>query len=116
MKGVVFMKKHEINLDKVKKQLNVKVWGMYGEEDAKSFVEEFKKITSTIQPLQYILSFDAKELKVSIRDMVPMLEGCFKMYKDLNFNKVIINSGNNATLKMQFTRIAKNSGLSVEII
>jgi len=103
-------------LDKGKKELDVKVWGMYEEKDAESFMEEFQKIVSTIQPSQYILSFDCKELKVSTRDMVPMLESCFKMYKDLNFKKVIINAGNNATLKMQFTRIARNSGLDVEIV
>jgi hypothetical protein len=45
-----------------------------------------------------------------------MLEGCFKMYKDLNFKKVTIDGGNNATLRMQFTRIARNSGLQAEII
>lgn len=110
------MKKHEINLDKGKKELGVKVWGMYEEKDAKSFIEEFQETASAIQPSEYTLSFDCKELKVSTRDMVPMLEGCFKMYKDLNFNKVIINAGNNATLKMQFTRIARNAGLDAKIM
>ncbi|MFL0194231.1 hypothetical protein ACJDU8_01370 [Clostridium sp. WILCCON 0269] len=110
------MKKHEMALNKAKKEFNVKIWGMYEASDAKSFIEEFKKIVSTIQTADYILCFDSQELKVSTRDMVPMLESCFKMYKDLNFKKVIMKAGNNATLKMQLTRIGRNVGLNVEVI
>lgn len=51
------MKKHEINLDKGKKRLSVKVWGMYEEKDAKSFIEEFQKqqLLYNLQSIHYLL-------------------------------------------------------------
>lgn len=48
--------------------------------------------------------------------MLPMLEGCFKMYKDYGFRKVIAEVGNSVTLKMQLGRVAKNVGLNIELI
>lgn len=110
------MKKHDISLDKIKKEIRVRVWGMYGPDDANSFVEEFTKIVSTMQPSQFILSFDTEELKVSTQDMIPMLEGCFKLYKDLGFKKVLIKAGNNVTLKMQLNRVSRNTGLVIELV
>jgi hypothetical protein len=110
------MKKYEISLDNVKKEMKVKVWGMYEPDDAKNFVEDFTKALSPIQPSEFVLSFDCEELKVSKQEMVPMLEGCFKMYKDLGFKKVLMRPGNNVTLKMQLSRVSRNTGLAIEQI
>jgi len=110
------MKKHELSLDRIKKEVNIRIWGMYGPEDANSFVEDFTKLVSTIPTSEFILSFDANELKVSIQAMLPMLEGCFKMYKELGFKKIIVKIENNVTLKMQLKRIGKTTGLDIEIV
>jgi hypothetical protein len=110
------MKKYEMTLNNTKKEVNVRIWGMYGPDDAKSFVEDFTKIVSTIQTSEFVLSFDAEELKVSAQEMLPMLEGCFKMYKDLGFKKVVAKVENNVTLKMQLKRLGRNAGLDIEIV
>lgn len=110
------MNKHEISLDKANKELKVKVWGMFEPEDATSFLVDFKKTVSTIQPSEFVLSFDTGELKVSKQEMMPMLEGCFKMYKDLAFRKVSIGTKDNTILKMQLNRIAKKIELDIELI
>lgn len=89
---------------------------MFGPEDANGFVEEFKKTLSTIKASEFVLSFDAKELNVSKPEMLPMLEGCFKMYKDCEFKKVVANVENNVTLKMQLSRLGRNVGLNIEIV
>jgi len=114
--GELTMKKHELALNKSKKEVNIRIWGMIGPDDAKSFVEDFTALVSTIQTSEYTLSFDANELKVSIQAMLPMLESCFKMYKDLGFKKVIIKIENNVTLRMQIKRIAKTTGLDIEMV
>jgi hypothetical protein len=77
--GGLQMKKFDMVLDKTNKELKVKVWGMNGPDDANSFISDFTKTASTIQASEFILCFDAEELKVSTMEMVPMLEGCFKM-------------------------------------
>lgn len=109
------MKKHEISLNKANKELKVKVWGMFESEDAANFIADFKETVSTIQPSETALSFDTTELKVSKQEMMPMLEGCFNMYKDFGFQKVSIETENNAILKMQLNRVAKKIGLAIEL-
>lgn len=110
------MKKYEMSVDKIRKQLSIRVWGMFGQEDANGFVEDFKKTVSTIQAREFILAFDAKELNVSKPEMLPMLEGCFKMYKECGFKKVEAKVENNVTLKMQLGRVARNAGLNIEVV
>lgn len=110
------MKKYEMSVDKIRKELNVRVWGMFGPEDANGFIEEFKTTISTIQVPEFVLSFDAKELNVSRPEMLPMLEGCFKMYKECAFKKVVAKVENNVTLKMQLGRVGRNVGLNIEVV
>ncbi|ABR36143.1 MULTISPECIES: hypothetical protein [Clostridium] len=110
------MKKYQLSLDKAKKEINIRIWGMFEPNDANSFVEDFRKELSPIQTSEYVLNFDARELNVSRQEMLPMLEGCFQMYKACKFVKVIANVGSNITLKMQLSRISRNTGLVIEII
>lgn len=110
------MKKYEIKMDKSKKEMNIKIWGMFEESDAKGFIEDFQKELSAIQPSEFVLAFDANELNVSRPEMLPMLEGCFNMYKECKFKKVIANVGKNITLKMQLSRIGRSTGLDIDII
>jgi spore coat polysaccharide biosynthesis protein SpsF (cytidylyltransferase family) len=42
--------------------------------------------------------------------MIPTLEGCFKLYKALNFKEIKMILGN-PILNMQVNRVAKMSGL-----
>jgi len=113
---MLIMKKYDMSLDKTNKQLNVTIGGMFEPEDANGFVKEFTATLSTIQASEFILSFDANELRVSKPEMLPMLEGCFKMYKDFGFKKVVAKVGNNVTLKMQLSRVARNVGLNLEVV
>lgn len=48
--------------------------------------------------------------------MLPMLEGCFQIYKARKFKKVIAKVEKNVTSKMQLATIIKNTGLKIEII
>jgi len=110
------MKKHEMSFDKAKKEVQVRIWGMFGPEDANGFVEDFKKILSTINASEFVLYLDSKELNVSKPEMLPMLEGCLKMYKDCDFKKVIAKVDGNVTLKMQLSRLSRNVGLTLELV
>ena len=74
---------------------------MFEPDDANRFVKDFTALICIIKAPEYILCFDAKELKVSKKEMLPMLEGCFKMYKEIGFKKITIKTENNVTLKMQ---------------
>ena len=82
-----------MTLNKGMKEISIKVRGRYEPDDAKRFAEEFIKLVSTIHPSEFLLWFDAEELKVSTQAMVPVLEGSFKMYALLlsfHFTKVLL--------------------------
>lgn len=110
------MKKYEMSLERANQKINIRLEGMFGPDDANGFVKELKEILSTIKASEYFLYFDAKELRVSTPQMVPMLEGCFKMYKEVGFKRVAIKVENNPTLRMQLSRLARNVGLNLEVI
>ncbi len=109
------MKKYEMTLNKGMKEIAIEVWGMYGTDDAKSFAEDFIKLVSTIHTSEFLLWFDAEKLKVSNQSMVPVIEGSFKMYKNLGFKKIVITVGSNVALKMQLKKIARTAGLDIEV-
>ena len=113
--GILSMEKYEMTLNKGMKEISIKVRGMYEPDDAKRFVEDFIKLVSTIQTSEFLLWFDAEELKVSNQAMVPVLEGSFKMYKKLGFKKIVTTVGSNVALKKQLKKIGITVGLDIEI-
>lgn len=93
------MKKYEMTLNKAMKEISIKVRGIYEPHDAKSFKKDFIKLVTTIDTSEFLLWFDTAELNVSNQSMVPVLEGCFKMYKNLVLKKIIVTIGSNIDLK-----------------
>ncbi len=106
-------KKSELKLNKVTKVVNAKVKGSFTPEDANYFVTEYMKIVNQIDAKEYELTFDCTELRVSTQDMVPMLSGCFEMYKKDGFKKVTFDCGSNAALRMQVNRVARMTELQL---
>lgn len=94
------------------KIIEIKVEGMMSLSDANNFIEHYKNNISKIQPTQYILEFDCKELGVSTKDSAVKLNECFQLYKQDKFKKVVFNVGNNQLLKMQLTKMASSVNLS----
>jgi hypothetical protein len=47
--------------------------------------------------------------------MLVMLEGCLKMYKDLDCKRVVAEADDNVTKKMQLTRLGRYVGLDIEM-
>jgi len=49
--------------------------------------------------------------------MVPELESCYRLYKESGFQRVIFEIKKSPVLKMQLSRLARNTGLTdVEVI
>jgi hypothetical protein len=105
-------KKSELKLDKVGKILYATVKGFFQPVDANEFVEEYQKNVKLINPKDYELHFNSRELKVSSQDMVPMLSACFEMYQKDQFKNLIFDCGTNAGLKLQIRRVATSVGLN----
>lgn len=91
--------------------LECKIGGIFDENDVKRFISAYKSNISKIDTSNATLFFDATDLKILAADMVPMMEGCFTMYKTDNFKKVQCRINGSAVFKMQLKRIARNVGL-----
>ncbi|MDF2821306.1 MAG: hypothetical protein K0R15_1747 [Clostridiales bacterium] len=107
---------YNITNQKSNKNLSIKLGGVFSPADVENFMKDFKKELITINPIEYDITFDSNELQVSPQEMLPLLENCFHMYKEIGFKKVNINIGNSPILKMQIKRVANKIGLNFEIL
>ncbi|WML52255.1 hypothetical protein RCG17_23175 [Neobacillus sp. PS3-12] len=98
-------------INQSKKVFDVTVAGSFNETDALNFINQYKTRTATIKPTEYIIDLDCTELNVTNPDVVPMLEQCYKMYRESGFSKVSFKIKKNPILKMQLSRIARNTQL-----
>lgn len=92
--------------------LTVDLEGKFEQEDAKSFVSEFKEKLSKVQPNNCELIFNAGKLHVASPDMHDTLRNCFEMYEKIGFKKITMFLENNVILGMQVKRLASDAGLS----
>jgi hypothetical protein len=100
-----------LNADQSSKVLNVQVEGTFSPEDGMASIEAYKKALSTISASEFDIDIDCTKLNVSNADAIPMLEGCFNLYKADGFKKVIFRMVKNPILKMQISRIARKVDL-----
>jgi hypothetical protein len=111
------MGNYNLNVKSGQKVLDVMVEGTFSQSDAIGFMESYNKQVSTINAKDYSIELDCTKLNVSSQDVLPMLEQCFLLYKETGFNKVIFKISKNPVLKMQLSRVGRNSGLqNYEII
>lgn len=107
---------YEMKLNQVAKELYVRVEGTFTEQKAMQFMNDYKRHTGSINPSAYTLRLDSKGLDVVTQQMVPSLEQCFHLYKETGFGKVQIELKNNPVIKLQISRIARQTGLAANIL
>jgi hypothetical protein len=90
----------------------VMVEGTFSQEDAMAFITEYNQEVASFQPEDYVIQLDCTKLNVSSPDVLPMLEQCYRMYKETGFQKVTFTISKNPVLKMQLGRVARNTGLA----
>lgn len=105
------MGNYNFNVNRATKKFDVKVEGSFSQTDALNFINDYNAHTGTINPAEYIIDLDCTELNVTGQDVIPMLEQCYKMYKESGFSNVIFKIKSNPILKMQLGRVARSTGL-----
>lgn len=111
------MGKFILKTDNAKKVLNIELEGTFSEADGLSSIQAYKETIAPINPADYELDIDCRKLNVTAPDVVPLLEGCFIMFKADGFTKVKLTLENNPILKMQLSRLGRKAGLeNLEII
>lgn len=106
-----------IKVDQGAKIFYAEVEGSFSPEDGVSAIDGYQKAVSAISAPEYVIDIDCTKLNVSAPEALPMLEGCFELYKKDGFNKVVLRIAQNPILKMQLSRVARTVKLdSFEII
>jgi hypothetical protein len=111
------MGKFVLKTDSVNKIINIELDGTFTEEDGVKSIQAYQQTINPISPADYELQIDCRKLNVTAPDVVPLLEGCFVMFKNDGFVKVNLTLENNPILKMQLARLGRKAGLeNLEII
>lgn len=113
------MKKTGIQVNTVRKVVNIFVNGKMTMEDANAFVADYNSKMKAITPSAFDLEVDCTQMQLLNADMTANLTEVMKMYKATGFKQVRFTVENNLTLKMQLSRLANAAGLTnatVELI
>lgn len=106
------MGEFNVQLDQANKVVKASVEGSFSPEEGAASIEAYKKAISGISVPEYVIEIDCTKLNVSKPETLPLLEGCFQLYKNDGFNKVVLHIAKNPILKMQLSRVARTVQLT----
>ena len=107
---------YTMNVNRAKKELNIMIVGNFTTEQAQRYASDYNANVKSINPSEYVLRLDCRDLNVITQDLVDSLEACYSLYQSSRFNKVIIEIKQVAILKMQLNRLARKVGLNCDIV
>lgn len=96
-----------IQVDDANKVFHAEVEGTFSPEDGMKSIEAYQSSIAKIFVPDYVIDIDCTKLNVSAPDALPILEGCFQLYKKDGFKRVTLKIAKNPILKMQLSRIAR---------
>lgn len=103
------MKKYDFKVDSSKKVFTIVGGGMFSLEDAQNFMAEYRANVAKINPQDYVLIVDAKDVKVNSPEVIPLLEEMIGLYASTPFKKkfsVVIES---SIAQNQVKRVGKDT-------
>lgn len=97
---------YSIVLNTTEKKVFLFVSGKADPEAVQGFFNEYQQTVKKIQPAEYELVVDCKEMQVETPDMQEKLSATFELYKETGFKQVTFEVSS-AIIKMQLNRIAR---------
>ena len=96
-----------MKLNPFTKELEITFIDQFTEDESDKFFEEYTEKIKAIDPRDYTLTLDAREMKVLQPKVVDILEEAYKLYKETAFKNVIFKVSDNPIVKMQLNRILR---------
>lgn len=108
--------KFTINKLASSKTVKITLLGKFDESDALDFIKLYNSTLKSISTTsEYTLDFDCTKMPITPEG--PLLKDCIAMYKEGNFAKILVKVSQKQTiLGMQFKRLAREVGLSIELL
>lgn len=107
---------YKIEKKEAEKQIFITVGGFFKPEDGEAFLADYNKHVNSVQPSNYTLVVDSTDLSASKADMLPILEGCFKLYMSNGFKKIIMINPSSVISKMQMKKLATSISFTGEFV
>ncbi|BCJ95842.1 hypothetical protein acsn021_34110 [Anaerocolumna cellulosilytica] len=104
------MKKFSIKIEGA--TLKIVLDGAFGDEDIEAYGKEYGAAISKINPNQFTLELDARNMGVITPDKHEKLKQFFLLYKQQGFKTVTLRIQDSAILSMQVKRLAKEVGIN----
>lgn len=100
-------KLYQLDLQTEKSILYVKAYGFFRVEDTKGFMSEFQTILNTINPANYKLIIDLRELEAMGADVLDDIRLMLNVYSIVTFKKAIIIRPTSVLPRMQIENTTK---------
>lgn len=100
---------YKMTLDKVKKEYYIYAEGVFTPEIGMAYTKEFMDKSKSIDPKEYTLVVDVKNLNTNTTDVAQMLSNVLKMYFSFPYKKVIMTKIGNAICMMQVKQLLANT-------
>lgn len=113
---MIIKDKYQIKVNNENNEVELNIEGNAEQEELQEFLKDYNDTISKIKPETMELIVDCTKMQVLTSDMVPALESCFELYKTSGFKQVVFTIQSNAVLKMQLSRLARNSGLTNTVV
>lgn len=97
-----------MEVDKIRKVFFITAAGFFTMEEGKDFMTEYQSKTSMINPAEYSLIVDGREVKASAQDVADQLKSMILLYMSVPFKKRIIIQQQSVIADNQTKRIAKD--------
>lgn len=97
---------HTIAVDSAKKEVNLEVFGKPNLEGIELFLKEYNSAVNSINPKEYTLNIDGREMAIIPPDLIHSLKDAFQLYMSGGFSKTILTV-KNPIVKQQCERARK---------
>lgn len=96
-----------MEVDKSKKLFTIVAAGFFSMQEGLDFIAEYQAKSSEIDPKEYTLIVDGKDVKASAQDVAEQLKNMLMLYMSVPFKKRIIIQQESAVASSQTKRLAK---------
>ncbi len=97
-----------MEVDQAKKIFSIFASGFFTMQEGVDFINEYRTKTSQVNPKEYTLIVDGREVKASAQDVAEQLKNMLMLYMSVPFKKRIIVQQQSAVALGQTKRIGKD--------
>lgn len=97
-----------MEIDRSKKLFTINASGFFSKKESEDFLTEYKSKTKQLNPKEFTMIVNGRDLKTSTQDVAEQLKDVMKLYAKDPFKKKILVQQASTVGKMQTQRLCKD--------